>query len=101
MKLFVQLLRVATFLIGVVQMIWIARYAYEDFGGIVGVIVAVVIFPVTLIVSPIYGVLAHADWRGVLLFALGPVTSLMLKGLGANRIGEPTAGELRDAGVGL
>lgn len=84
----VQLLRVATFLLGIVQLIWIARYVFEDFGGIIGVVVAWVVFPITLIVSPIYGVLAHGDWLGVLLFAIGPVTYLLLGLLGATRIGD-------------
>jgi hypothetical protein len=84
----VQLLRVATFLLGIVQLIWIARYVYEDFGGIIGVVVAWVVFPITLIVSPIYGVLAHGDWLGVLLFAIGPVTYLLLGLLGATPIGD-------------
>src|SRR4051812_40867923 len=87
----VQLLRVATFLLGIVQLIWIARYVYEDFGGIIGVVVAWVVFPVTLIVSPIYGVLTHGDWLGVLLFAIGPVTYLLLGMLGTTRIGDPSA----------
>jgi hypothetical protein len=85
----VQILRVVTFLLGIVQLIWIARYVYEDFGGIIGVVVAWVVFPITLIVSPIYGVLAHGDWLGVLLFALGPVTYLLLGLLGARWIGDP------------
>jgi hypothetical protein len=84
----VQLLRVATFLLGIVQLIWIARYVFEDFGGIIGVVVAWVVFPITLIVSPIYGVLAHGDWLGVLLFAIGPVTFLLLGLLAATRIGD-------------
>lgn len=53
MMVLVQLLRVVTFLLGIVQLVWIARYVYEDFGGIIGVIVAWVVFPLTLIVSPI------------------------------------------------
>ena len=94
----VQLLRVATFLLGVVQLIWIARYVFEDF-GIIGVVVAWVVFPITLIVSPIYGVVAHGDWLGVFLFAIGPVTFLLLGLLGATRIGDPSAGELPDEGM--
>ena len=55
-------------------------------------------FPITLIVSPIYGVLAHGGWLGVLLFAIGPVTYLLLGLLGAVRIGDPTADEFPDGG---
>lgn len=61
---------------------------YEDFGGIIGVVVAWVVFPITLIVSPIYGVLAHGDWLGVLLVALGPVTYLLLGLVAASGIGD-------------
>ena len=98
MTVLVQLLRVVTFLLGIVQLVWIARYVYEDFGGLVGVVVAWVVFPLTLIVSPIYGVLAHGDWLGVLLFAIGPVTYLLLGLLVASRIGEPSADEFPDGG---
>lgn len=57
----VQLPRVVTPLFGIVQLVWIARYVNEDFGGIIGLVVARVVFPLTLIVSPIYGVGQRAD----------------------------------------
>jgi hypothetical protein len=96
MMVLVPLLRVVTFLLGIVQLVWIARYAYEHFGGIIGVVVAWLVFPLTLIVSPIYGVLAHGDWLGVLLFAIGPVTYLLLGLLVASRIGDRSDDGLLD-----
>ena len=69
MMLLVQLVRIATFVLGIVQLLWIARYVYEDFGGIIGVVVAWIVFPITLIVSPIYGVLASRTATGSAYFS--------------------------------
>jgi hypothetical protein len=73
-SVFLPCLRVGAFVFGLVQLLWIAGYIYGGLGGVLGVVVAWLVWPVTLLVSPIYGVIAHGDWRGVLLFTIGPLT---------------------------
>jgi hypothetical protein len=68
--------RVVAFFIGVAQLLWISRYVLDLF-GIVGLVVAWLFFPITLVVSPFYGVIAHNDWLGVAFFLAGPVISVV------------------------
>jgi hypothetical protein len=93
-SVFLPCLRVGAFVFGLVQLLWIASYVYGDLGGVLGVVVAWLVWPVTLLVSPIYGVIAHGDWRGVLLFTIGPLTGLGLRRVGSSRLGDPATGEL-------
>jgi hypothetical protein len=87
MRVVAQMLRIVTLLLGVVELIWIARYLLADF-GILGVLVAWFVFPLTLLLAPWYGLLGHQDWLGVAFFVLGPVTFVALRVLGTKRIGD-------------
>ncbi len=69
-----KVLRGIVLLLGLIELVWIAGYLLTDFGGIIGVVVALVLFPITISVAPVYGVLVYGDWTGVIVFALGAVS---------------------------
>ena len=92
-------LRMLAFVGGIVQLLWITRYVWEDF-GIWGIVAAWLVFPLTLLVSPIYGVLAHDDWLGVVLFVVGPATYLVLGLIGHTPEREPTPEQIEERYLG-
>ena len=69
-----KVLRGIVLLLGLIELVWIAGYLLTDLGGIIGVVVALVLFPITISVAPVYGVLVYGDWTGVIVFALGAVS---------------------------
>lgn len=80
-------LRLVAFGLGIAQLLWIAGYALE-LAGSLGLILVWLFFPLTLVISPWWAVLARGDWLGVAFFVSGLVTYLVHRLLGVPRSGE-------------